>query len=130
MARDRRGRGGGKNPGQGQRDSWGRHLHLRNGTHLRTPAISRSTISSSISSLRRSPAGERRRAAFLQSDTPGRRHVRDPIQSRLLEGGNAKFLPAPVAAVAASSVVCCWVFFFFSFPPLTPEFWFLESLGE
>lgn len=87
---------------------------------LRTPAISRSTISSSISSLRRSPAGERRRAAFLQSDTPGRRHVRDPIQSRLLEGGNAKFLPAPVAAVAASSVVCCWVFFFFFFSPSDP----------
>lgn len=41
---------------------------------------------------------------FSNQTPQGRRHVRDLIQSPALEGGNAKFLPAPAAAVAASWV--------------------------
>ncbi|XP_039085792.1 proline-rich protein 15 isoform X1 [Hyaena hyaena] len=59
-------------------------------------------VSSTVSSSRgvRPACGA---AQPFSNQTPqGRRHGRDLIQSRALEGGNAKLLPAPAAAVAAS----------------------------
>lgn len=61
-------------------------------------------VSSTVSSSRgvRPACGA---AQPFSNQTPqGRRHGRDLIQSRALEGGNAKLLPAPAAAVAASWV--------------------------
>lgn len=110
-------RKGKKKSGWGQRDSRG---------DLSPPEPSTASVSR-LHVLQGFPEESDSQAARpFSNQTPyGRRHVCDLVQSPAPEGGNAKFLPAPVAAVDAS-----WIFFFFLLLPAAPGFWFLESLGE
>lgn len=62
---------------------------------------------------------------FSNQTPQGWRHVCDLIQSRPPEGGNSKFLPTPVATVAAS-----WFFSSLRLLPAVLGFRFPESLDE
>lgn len=81
--------------------------HLSTGAHLQP--VSRPSVSSTVfvSSPRSRTPGPGAAQPFSNQTPQGWRHACDLVQSRPLEGGNAKFLPAPVAAVAAS---CCFFF--------------------